>query len=259
MDDNKDFQFLEKIQSDYFETFGYKPFTVNITFSKDLYESYLANRPDLNGKLTNQFIGANGTIVPPATNDDIFTILISTEFFRNTVERGVFSWVETYIHELTHVKDLCDYDDLGGSQNYDESHYSEQHYMFRLWTEFNATRHGYYFLRKYTFNDINDESQISGILNNEFPGEVDRFFSEYNSAANQWEQIYSICQFLGIFTVWEDLFPHHFNINSISPIFNENRWMIEVYKFLNINRNLHNAVCRFDDLREILRDNFRGI
>ena len=130
--------------------------------------------------------------------------------------------------------------------------------MFQLWTEFNAKRHGYYFLRKYTFENLFDVTQVPDIINTELPGQIANMTKQYSSTTDGWEQIYAVSQFLGRLAVWEDLFPEQFSPQFIESLLCTNSWMGEMYKFLNTNRELKMAINYFDDLRNIVRSNFQG-
>lgn len=71
--------------------------------------------------------------------------------------------------------------------------------------------------------------------------------------------MYTVSQFLGRLAVWEELFPSHFDSEQIRALLGANRCMLEMYSYLNSHRDLEVAVQSFDELRQILLQNFQGL
>ena len=169
------------------------------------------------------------------------------------------AWVGTVVHEATHARDIIEYVELGGASTYDEINNDNEHRMFLIWSEFNAKRHGYYFVRKYTFDDIYDTAQVPDIMNTELQGQIENMFDQYNSTTRAWDQVYTVSQFLGRYSVWEDLFPMYFTPEFRYSLLKDNTWMLDMYEFLNANRKLSEAINYFDNLRSIMQSNFKDL
>lgn len=174
------------------------------------------------------------------------------------VKNNRLSWIGTIAHEITHVRDYKEYAQMLSAASYDEV-LTAEHRMFQLWTEFNAKRHGYYFLRKYYFDDMTDPAQIPDIINTELPGQISFMSNEYSSTSDGWHQIYTVSQFLGRLAVWEDLFPTYFTADYIARLLTPNPWMLDLYEYLNKHRELKTAINSFSELHEIALQNFPGI
>lgn len=251
-------ELINNIIGDYFTTFNYDPFSFSLVIAEDIWTAYFDLRPDLRTKLPTQLPNFNGTVVTPVNLDGTFTVIIDKKYFVEDTNSGKFSWVGTVAHEITHVKDYKEYVDLIRASNYDEVLNMNKHRMFYLWTEFNAKRHGYYFARKYTFENLNDVAQVPNIMNKELPGQIAYMTKQYNSTTDGWKQIYAVSQFLGHLAVWKDLFPEQFNQEFIEKILSSNSWIVDMYAFLNANRKLSTAINNFDVLRSIMQRNFKG-
>ena len=65
--------------------------------------------------------------------------------------------------------DFIDYSRLLGASDYEDILNIERNMPFHLWTEFNARAKGYYFVRKYTFQNMFDITQVNDIVNTELP------------------------------------------------------------------------------------------
>lgn len=250
---------IGKIVADYYSTFGYEPVNLSIIIADDLWETYSQIRPDHKIQLPSELPALNGTIATPVELDGTFTVIIDKQYFIEDVQANKASWIGTIIHEITHAKDYFEYAHLISALNYDEVLNTSLHRMFQLWTEFNAKRHGYFFLRKYTFENVCDEAQLPDIIETELPGQIAYMSKEYGATTDGWQQIYVVSQFLGRFAVWAELFPEHFTKKYIASLLGTNPWMLDMYQYLNTHRDLRLAVDSFDELREIVRQNFQGI
>ncbi len=251
-------QLMNNIIADYFATFNYEPFNLSLTFAEDIWKAYFDLRPDHRAQRRNQLPAFNGTVVAPKTLDDTFTVIIDKQYFIDDVNARRASWIGTVVHETTHARDYKEYAHLVGASDYDEVLDTNKHRMFQLWTEFNSKRHGYYFVRKYSFDNLSDVAQVPDIMNIELPGQIANMTVNYNSTTDGWEQIYAVSQFLGRLAVWEDLFPKQFNSGFIETLLSANDWMADMYRFLNTHRELSKAINNFAKLRKIVRCNFQG-
>ena len=256
LDNEQANQLINAIVSDYFNTFNYEPINISLTFTDSLWEAYFSLRPDHRKQLQDQLPIFNGTVATPETLDGVFTVIVDGQYALDDMRDGKFSWIGTIIHEITHARDYKEYASLIGALNYDEVLNTGKHRMFHLWTEFNARRHGHYFVRKYTFEDINDKAQIPDIIGYEMPAQIKYMDEQYGSTADGWRQIYTVTQFLGRLAVWQDLFPGQFSSQYIKSLLGANRWMLEMYEYLNTHRDLSAAIDSFEDLHEIVLNNF---
>lgn len=246
--------------SDFFTHFGYEPFPLSISITNDIWESYFAIRPDHKSKFAGQQMPSfNGTVVPPLKLDGIYTVLIYQEYITDDIQKGCTAWIGTIIHEACHARDYIEYAKLINAKSFDDVLDTSKHRMFQIWTEFNARRHGYFFLRKYAFDDIGDEIQLPDIINTEIPFQIDYMTKEYSSTIDGWSQIYVVTQFMGRLAVWKELFPHYFTSEKVMELFNNNFWMNDMFDFLDGYRDLSLALFHFDELMEILRRNFQGL
>lgn len=262
MDDNqgKLGETIAELMADFFMTFNFEPFPINISFTNDLWETYFTLRPDHKSKFNGERLSDNnGTVVPPLQIDENYTILVDINYLLEDIQKGQFSWIGTIIHETTHARDFIQYTKLIGAQSYDEVLDTTNHRMFHTWTEFNARRHGYYFVRKYSFSNIRDDVQLPFILQTEIPYHIDYMFKEYHSTTDAWMQIYVVTQFIGRLSVWKELFPQYFTYGQINELFSENEWMYDFFRFLDGHQELSEAYKHFEELRKILQLNFQGV
>lgn len=255
---NKFNELLNQIVVDYFKSCNCEAISLSIIFSDDIWETYLNIRPDHRSKLPEQRPSFNDTIATPVELEGIFTVIIDNQYFLQEINNNRLSWIGTITHEITHVRDFKEYAQIVSAANYDEI-LTAEHRMFQLWTEFNAKRHGYYFLRKHNFDDITDLAQIPDIINVELPGQIAYMRKEYDSTTDGWHQIYLVSQFLGRLAVWEDLFPTFFTEKFIADLLASNPWMLNLYEYLNNHRELKTAINSFSELHEIVLQNFPGI
>lgn len=248
------------LMSDFFKTCNYEPFPIPVSFTKDLWGTYFLLRPDHKSKFSGQQMpDFHGTVVPPLQLDGNYTVLVNIKYLLEDIQKGCFAWVGTIIHEVTHAWDFIQYAKLIGAQNYDEVLDTSKHAMFQVWTEFNARRHGYYFVRKYSFENMRDDAQLPDIIQTEIPFHIDYMSKEYHATTDGWEQIYVVTQFMGRLSVWKELFPLYFTSEKIKAFFGANDWMYDMFSFLDDHQNLSKAQGQFDKLRGILRRNFQGI
>ena len=146
--ENKLSELINQIVADYFHFYNCEPINLSIIFSDDIWKTYFEIRPDHRSKRTEQLPSFNGTIAAPLELDGTFTVIVDNQYFLSEVKNNRLSWIGTIAHEITHVRDYKEYAQMLSAASYDEV-LTAEHRMFQLWTEFNAKRHGYYFLRKY--------------------------------------------------------------------------------------------------------------
>lgn len=251
------------ILADYFATYNVDPFSVNINIVDDMWEGYLKIRPDhaeMNSKEMEEFQRKNkGTAIPPQRYDDLFTILLQREYLEECVRNNKVDWIGTLVHEVAHVNDFMQFSKIVGVRNYDIILNRDNYRMFHLWTEFNAKVKGYYFLRKYTFGEVQNEEQVKFIVDTELPYHIKDLFEVYHSTNNGDWQMYYVVHFLGRLYVWQKLFPQYFTERSIKDMLTSNIWMYELYMFLSTHTKLEDAYRDFKGMKNILKQNFDGL
>lgn len=252
---------ISKVWVDYCVDFEKEALSiVNFCITDNLDQEYRKIRPDHEEKFLEQIENINNynalTITPSQTNEN-FYVLLDSKYFLESLEKNN-NWVGTVAHELTHIYDFIEYADLIDCHDYDTILDLNKHWMFNIWTEFHAKAIGYYYVRKYTFNDVYDESQIEYIMQDELPTHSKDMFDSYHTSDNAFNQMYAVTHFLGRLFVWEKLFPDYFTENMIRQLLGSNRWMLDTYIFLKNHIKLDAAYRDFEELKDILRQNFQG-
>lgn len=240
----------------YYDESDIEPIVVEIEFTDDLYERRLElafNEADINDvKDQKEFIkNLNGTLVFPARSNEKPHILISNNAIDDSMQ-----FIGTIIHELTHIHDFYDF----------VNYYSikclrdiEKHYNFQslyFWTEFHARKRGYYFFRKFVKSLIQDKEtvkeQVKYIEETECPFQFAYLKDELIKNENNSTQfMYNIMQFLGRYSVWQDLFPDECNEytlpRELRDAFGDR--IIDIYKFLYNHSTFEDIKDKFTKLK----------
>jgi uncharacterized protein YfkK (UPF0435 family) len=214
---------------------------LKIEYLDDIYKRRLElanNEREKNDVITSRdFITTlNGTMVLPKTKDEIYYILISKSVLKD------YQFISTIIHELTHIYDFRDFVTEFCNNCFDKAESHDLYIPFYCWTEYNARKNGYKYYRAiiYKINSINlsEDEQIEHILNTELKLHYEsllRNLREYSDDRNATKYIYNIIQFLGRFSVWEELFPKKINANRYLPDFLINTYgsrILDIYSIL---------------------------
>lgn len=252
---------ISKVWADYCADFKKEPLSiVNFCITNDLEQEYRKIRPDHAEKFPERIESVNNfsalTIMPSKSNEK-FYVLLDSKYFVESLEKDN-SWAGTVAHELTHVYDHMEYADLVDCHDYDIITNLNQHWMFNIWTEFHAKAVGYYYERKYSFEDVYDTSQVEYIVQKELPSQLQEMIDMYSTADIPYNQMYAVAHFLGRLFVWEKLFSEYFTENMIQELLGSNKWMLDTYIFLKNHFKLDEAYRDFEELKNILRQNFRG-
>ena len=258
---------LEAVLGDYYNYYGINTIDIECSLSNKLSNILMEKRPVFEGyvKTTPEEIDKNrGSIIPPKELNGIFTIVMDSNYFMESLQKKDYQWVGTLTHELTHILDFIQYAELHHLDNYNAIQRDMEHRPFMLWTECNARAKGYFFLRKYVFgdkvNDMKDTKQTDFIMEKELPFQKNVFEKGYGEADdNAWQQMYVAAQFLGRYSVWEKLFPNVFTKNVRRQVLGANMWVLELYQFFLNNNVLEVADKKWKDLLEIIRSNWKGI
>jgi hypothetical protein len=250
-------KYLNVIINDYQNTFHRSVENVSINLTDDIFDTYFLVRPDHKNKLGEELPDLHGVIVPPNSLDGSFIILVDLNYLLSDIEKDQFGWLGTIVHEYTHVIDFIDYAKLTGANNYDEILDKRNHYLFHMWTEFHARHHGYYFVRKYSFENMKDDSQIEFIFGEEMPYQIKNMVDIYSETDDMLKQIDALVQLFGRLSVWNELFPQYFTSENMKQIFNDNLWMLYLYNFFNTHFDLQEYLKDIDELKGILKMNFK--
>lgn len=250
------------ILADYFATYRVKPFPINISIADDLWNEYVKLRPDhaeKNSEMAEFQRTSSGTIVPPREYEGIFTVLLNKDYIMESIQKNNANWVGTLVHEIVHINDFIQFAKLIEVTDYDIVLDRNNHSMFHLWTEFNAKAKGYYFVRKYTYKDVQDKSQLQYIFETELPFQINSMLEDYNSTNDGDRKMYYVVHFIGRLYILQKLFSNYFTNREIKELFVSNKWMYELYIFLTTHTELEDAYRDFDDMKEILKQNFSGL
>ena len=254
-------EMMVAILRDYYSVYQLDPVYPNYMIVDDIAAKYAELRPDHAEKEPQKIQTLNdynGNMVPPLKVGSTFTVLINKKKLLEYVSVGNMTWVGTIVHETTHVRDYTDYAELIGAVDYEEILSVDKNLCFQLWTEFNARAKGYYFVRKYTFENMFDEKQIDDIVSTELPAQEQLLFNNYHQTNNGVQQAYYVSHFLGRLYSLQKIFPCYFTNDWLDsmPLFRANKWMKDLYWFLKENDTLKSAYPKFDEMRAILRQNF---
>lgn len=194
----------------------------------------------------------NGSISEPTNLNDKFIVLINKSYIENCENN---EWVGTVCHELTHVWDYIEYAKIKGYKTYEELANDVKFNLFIHWSEFHARYVGHYILRKVLQPGVlKTEMALNDLLRRELPFQINYFVYNYNDSQNNGNQLYYIMQFLGRLKVWIELFPEYFKEDVIKQILGEdNKWLNELFKFLNKYDTLELVKDKLDEIENILK------
>lgn len=246
---------FENIVIDYFNTFNISPISINYSIVDEMTNEYIKLRPDHAQKEPEKIASLNrynGLTVPPYRVNEKFTVLINKYYIEESLKNGNMNWIGTIAHETTHVRDFTEYAALLNASNYENIIDLSQNVMFQFWTEFNVRAKGYYFLRKYTFENMFDESQISYIINIEIPRQNKWLLQEYRTAHDLTQQMYWISNYLGRLYTLQQIFPKVFTNEEIKNLIPLDQWVYEFFLFLQSHTILEEAYKHFDDMKKII-------
>lgn len=255
---------LIDLLKDYYDTFKLEPVNAQYIIADDLAAAHSKLRPDQaleNPEQMKILANYNGEMVCPEKVGGVFTVLINREKLIEYINSDNRTWIGTIIHETTHVRDFTDFAALIKASDYEDILKIENNLPFQLWTEFNAKAKGYYFVRKYSYQDMFDVTQTNDIINRELPMQERLLYNNYHGTSSGFQQLYYVCHFLGRLYCLRKVFPSVFTdewINAM-PLFIHNKWMKEWYWFLEQKDTLEKAYPHFSEMRCILRQNFRWV
>lgn len=262
MSSNNDFEELVlKVLNEYYTMHQAIPVNARYSIVDDMCSEYAKLRPDHASKEPEKVASLsqyNANVVPPATLEGTFTILLNRAKLLEYLGEGNMTWVGTIVHETTHVIDFIEYAKIRHANDYEDILDTGKHALFHLWTECNAKAKGYYFVRKYSFENMFDTAQIPDILNIELPEQSKLLFKNYHSTTDGTQQAYYVAHFIGRLYALNHIFPQHFDDASIEQILTPNTWMYDWYLFFRNHQNLQMAYEHFDEFRKVLNQNFSG-
>lgn len=234
---------------------------VSITFTDDLNKSHAELRPDLieHLKRDNPQSDFNGRMVIPERVGDQIHILLNNAKVTEYTQDGSMTWVGTIAHEYTHA---LDFDGIAQQDRLDSYSIIEQgskYSMFHQWTEYHARKRGYSFLRK--FMELigrmpEKDVQISHIINTEAPYQT-RLFENWYQNGTPNDRLYCTMQYLGRYSVWMDLFPDVFQKGFLLELTHKTFWMWDILKYLREHEELNQIYGHFDELKEVLSENWK--
>lgn len=250
---------------DYFDTYpAASPVIPDYRIVEDIASEYLSLRPDVLEKSSasvESLSAYNGFAVPPKAIGDTFTVLINKNVLMENLQNKRMDWVGTIAHETTHVQDFAQYAQMVSAKDYDTILQISEHGMFNLWTEIHARSRGYYFTRKYTLGPefMKSDLLLSDIIDREIPAQWDMLYERYHSTSNGYDQAYLVAQYIGRLYTLQQLYPNAFDDTWIGSHFGVNDWMTDWFLFYKKYPTLESASEHFDEMKDILGQNFRGI
>lgn len=257
---------LQLLMLNYYELYPEMPkITVNTIISDCLSKTYFEISPDLiEGHKEDEIKSIdelNGMMVLPHAVEDSINILLSKKKIIKYTNDGSMTWLGTFAHELTHA---IDFQQMAIKENlrcYKPLLDTGKYYMFHLWSEYHARKLGYTYLRNLLGVDaVHDESsRIDHIHKIECPAQFEHHFKEYHETNNGNIQMNSTMQLLGRYSVWCDLFPNEFNDNAFRKLFVNTPWMYHIFIFLRRHDSLDAVYTDFEDMKQILSENWKGL
>ncbi len=253
---------LQTIVADYFDTFNITPISINYLIVDDMVQSYARLRPKHIKKephIISTLNNYNGLTVPPDSINKMFTVLIKRGYVQQSCNDGNANWIGTIAHETTHVIDFLKYATLLGMNDFEDILNISKNDMFQLWTEFNARAKGYYFVRKYSFDNMFDESQVSDILNIEIPEQEKILHQKYRETTEGIQKAHLVSHYLGRLYTLQQIFPQIFTDEVVKDLIPANPWIYKWFLFLKTHVELEEAYLKFEEMKDILRENFSGL
>ncbi len=255
-------QIVQTIVADYFSVFEIDPVSIRYSIVDDMPQAYKELRPDHAIKEPEKIASMdkyNGIMVAPGSTSEMFTVLLNRRIIQESLNDGNVNWVGTIAHETTHVIDYLNYADLLGVADFEGILSISENAMFQLWTEFHARARGYYFVRKYSFEDMFDESQVPDIINREIPAQEQLLYQNYHATDDGIQQAYLVSHYLGRLYALQIIFPNAFTNDQIKALIPPNPWMYKWFLFLKSHTELESAYLCFEEMKDILRENFSGL
>lgn len=176
----------------------------------------------------------NGTVVLGKTLQDTIYVLIDAKTF----EYDNYTWRGTVFHELTHA---CDFYEFGKHFKYsmvDDMYKDEYFPSLKLWSEFHARKNGFKCIWKFIYNNITYTEKIR-LARQNFELWIDELQKNFDS--------YQLMQYLGRFSVINELFPNIFQ----KPC--EEQCINKLFRFLQDNKDFDGIKNRFGELVEYLK------
>lgn len=219
----------------------------------EIYPEHAKKEPDKIASLS----GYNGITIPPNDIDGIYSILINSAKFDEYLGSNNMTGLGTIVHETTHAVDFNEYANIARISIVREVLHMEKHRLFHIWAESNARAKGYYFVRKYSVDDMFDESQINYIDEVELPAQERLLFQSYHATNDGGQQAYLVAQSIGRLYALHQIFPLYFTDEKMQELLPE-KWRYDWYLFFKEHQDLHSAYKDFSLFRDILNQNFSG-
>lgn len=256
MQENVFEKLLSQILLEYSDRYGTVPDDTKYIFTNDMQAEYHKYRPDLAIKEPEKFATLNkynGLMVPPLSVDGTFVVLINLPLL---LQYDNMTWVGTIAHETTHVIDYRAFAALIHASDFEDITSIDKHLPFQLWTESNARARGYYFVRRYTFDDISDISQVPDILNTELPWQAEFVNKQVASTTDGAMQTYFLSHFIGRLYALNQIFPTVFTLDWVKSYFGEATWLYEWFCFFCEHQTIESAYRDSESFKRILRKHY---
>ena len=258
--------FINSLTESYYKKYpSMKRIPTTIILSENITQTHCELRTDLRERLLNDVSqndnnDCNGRIVLPSSIDEPIYILLNTQKIIQYTKDKTMTWIGTFAHELTHAIDFYIMARKENLISYDVLQEIKLYEMFQLWSEYHARKLGYGFLRHFFLEAgelVNPESDIRYIKEIEWPHHLDIHYKEYhNPLTSGNHQRYITMQLLGRYSVWCDIYPESFNIESISETFSGDAWMVNLFRFLYNHETLDKIYPCFEEMHRVFEENW---
>lgn len=251
---------FNSIVDNYINTRKLPHINIEVVIAEDFFDSYLnrsisSQHADIIENKT-WINSLNGSVAFPKNVDGKYNIILSKQYIMECLDNENVNFIGTICHELTHVYDHIEYMKLLGITDFEVAPRRPNYDMFNHWTEFNARKIGYMYLRNYVIDDPYSQEIINHVIQTELPLQINNFFGSYSSTTDGKQQVYSTMQFLGRLKAWKEIYPQIFNQSFLHELLKTNTWMIDLFSFLDENDVLEKAFNNFNQMKDILRTNF---
>lgn len=245
-------QAVEGVLDLFYASTGLEQIECEIEFVDNIYERKLelAVSDEMKQAVTESkefHSGLNGTLIMPDEEEKSVIILVAN----HTINKELL-FISTIIHELTHAHDFTEFiRDNNGNRDIENT--------MTLWSEFHARRMGYRYYRAIVtriYGEASYEENIRHILEKECPYQLGILVQSLEKYQNDpYQYLYSIMQFLGRYSVWQDLYSESINENTLPKELIEGfgQRIIDLYRFLYENKTFDQVKDKLHELEILLR------
>lgn len=243
-------ELLKLIETYFYSEHKYEPLEFELVVTPDPYGKRLELAMDEKDRAevikSRSFIETlNGTVALPQRLETPPTIILNEDAIKSDL-----AYIETIVHEMTHLFDYRDLANYIGATTYDELRNYPYQGAFYYWTEFHARRYGYQFYGKLLWKETyKSQERLTHIQSTEAPFQMKHLVENLGRCTNDGVQyMYSFMQYMGRYSVWEDLFPSSFYGLPVNIKYEYNGLLSKIYSRL----------CEYDEF-DLAKGNFKEL